>query len=75
MRCFETIVVSLVEIGSVTAEILLTLSLCGGWWWWWIKVIFMSHPTFELRLSWGCDNKHIKCRIIRLTDDFGLFKN
>ena len=24
----------------------------GGW----TKVIFMSHPTFELRLSWGCDN-------------------
>ena len=47
---------SLVEIWSVTGEILLTLSLCGwvvggGGGGWWIKVIFMSHPTFEL--SWG----------------------
>ena len=33
---------------SGTAEILLTLSFCGGCGWWWIKVIFMSHPTFEL---------------------------
>ena len=42
------------QIRSVTAEILLTLSLCGwvgGGGWWWIKVIFMSNPTFEL--SWG----------------------
>ena len=28
---------------SVTAEILLTLSLCE----WWSKVIFVSNPTFE----------------------------
>ena len=43
------------SIIAIHPEILLTLSLCGGGWWW-IKVIFMSHPTFELRLSWGCDN-------------------
>ena len=28
--------------------------VCGGGGWW-SKVIFLSHPTFELRLSWGCD--------------------
>ena len=29
-------------------------SIGGGgwwWWWWWIKVIFMSHPTYELSLG------------------------
>ena len=52
----------MVRIGSVTAVILLTLSLCGGGCWW-IKVIFVSNLAFimlclvELRLSWGCDNK------------------
>ena len=39
-------------IGSGTAEKYMTLSLCGGggrcWWWWWSKVLFMSHPNFEL---------------------------
>ena len=45
---------------SVTAEILLTLSLCGGGGWW--VVMDQSHfhvkPNFwvELRFSWGCDN-------------------
>ena len=24
----------------------------GGGWWWWSKVIFMSHPTFELSCGW-----------------------
>ena len=24
----------------------------GGGWWWWCEVIFMSNPTFELRLNW-----------------------
>ena len=46
-------------MGSVTAEILMTLSLCE-----WVgglgcKVIFLSHPTIvevALWLSWGCDN-------------------
>ena len=38
------------QIVSVTADILLTLSLYG-WWWWWVVV---SQSTFEL--SWGCDN-------------------
>ena len=33
--------------GSVTAEILLTLSLCGGGGWW-IKVIFVSNPTLVM---------------------------
>ena len=33
---------------SVTAEILLTLSLCGWVGGWWSKVIFVSNPTFEL---------------------------
>ena len=41
----------MVEIGLVTAEILLTLSLCIGGGGGWIRVIFVSHPTFEL--SWG----------------------
>ena len=46
-------------MGSVTAEILMTLSLCE-----WVgglgcKVLFLSHPTIvevALWLSWGCDN-------------------
>ena len=49
---------NVIKIGSGTAEILMSLSLSGGWvvvvsgWWlWWCKVIFMSNPTFEL--SWG----------------------
>ena len=33
---------SLVKIGSLTAKILLTLSLFGGGW---SKVIFLSNPT------------------------------
>ena len=41
----ETYTGSLVKIGSVTAEILLTLSLCGGGVVWVCKVIFMFNPT------------------------------
>ena len=51
----ETHPESLIKIGSVTAEILLTLSsrwVGGGWWWWWCKVIFVSHPTFQLSCGW-----------------------
>ena len=54
------------QFSSVTAEILLTLSLCvcmwgggqtGG-------VMFLANPTFvrlgsvELMLSWGCDKRY-----------------
>ena len=40
-----TYVSSFVKIGSVTAEILQTLSFCGWWWWVVCKVIFMSKQT------------------------------
>ena len=43
-----------IKIGSVTAEILLTLSFCGGGGV--CKVIFVSNPTVVLRLGWGFDN-------------------
>ena len=46
---------SLVKIGSVTAEILLTLSLCGvvGWWGGWgLHSHFRVQPPTTLRL--GC---------------------
>ena len=33
--------IKMVKIGSVTAEIMQTLSL---WWWWWTKVTFVSNP-------------------------------
>ena len=46
----QTYLLSFVKIGSGTAEILMTLSLCSGVWW--FKVIFMSSPTFELSWSW-----------------------
>ena len=36
--------------------------VCGGWW---SKVIFVSHPTFEL--SWGCDNSRAITKVIILT--------
>ena len=57
----------MVKIGSVTAEILLILSLCGvvGWWG---GVGFAqsfscqtsNYIEVRLSLSWGCDNKHCK---------------
>ena len=42
------------KFGSVTAEIILTLSLCGGGG----LSHFHVNPNFwvELRFSWGCDN-------------------
>ena len=38
---------SFIKIESVTAEILMTLSLCGWWWGGGVmcKAIFMSNPT------------------------------
>ena len=44
---------SLVKVGSGTAEILMTFEFL-----WWSKVIFVSNPTVELRLGWGCDNEN-----------------
>ena len=46
----RTYLSSLVKIGSVTAEIMLTLSLCGGWVGgggsrWMFRVIIISNPT------------------------------
>ena len=41
----------LVEIGSVTAEILLSLSLYDGGDGRWIKVIFVPYPIFESNLG------------------------
>ena len=46
-----------IKIGSGTAEILRTLSLCGGWAGLVVcKVIFKSNPTIVLMLGWGFDN-------------------
>ena len=60
---------SFIKIGSVTAEILLTLSFCGGWvrWGWvglggvgWGGWCLHNHyivkPNLVLRLGWGFDN-------------------
>ena len=43
----RSLILKFVEIGSVTAEILLTLSLRDGGGGRWIKVTFVSHPIFE----------------------------
>ena len=57
---------SLVKIVSVTAEILLTLSLCGVVGWVGFAQSF-SCPTsnyieVRLSLSWGCDNMGVRTR-------------
>ena len=49
------------KIWPVKAEILLTLSLCGGLRWWYVQSNFRVKPNFgsidvELLLSWGFDN-------------------
>ena len=45
----ETYLLNLAKIGSVTAEILLTLNFCGGGGGGGMQVIFVSHPiTFEV---------------------------
>ena len=49
------------KIWSVTAEILLKLSLCGGLRWWYAQSNFRVKPNLgwidvELLLSWGFDN-------------------
>ena len=50
---------SFIKIESVTAEILLILSFCGGW------VVFAKSfivkPNLVLRLGWGFDNKKNNC--------------
>ena len=48
-----TYLLSFVKIASVTAEILLILSFCGGGV---CRVIFFSTPTIVLRLGSGFDN-------------------
>ena len=61
------------NVSSVPAEILLTLSLCGGWGGV-CKVIFVAKPTYvmlgsglvELWFSWGFDKKaeHHICGLV-----------
>ena len=51
-----------IKIGSVTAKILLTLSLCGGWWWG-LQSHFLVKPNLVLRLGWGFDNT-VKTNVI-----------
>ena len=41
---------SSIKIGSVTPEILLPKSLCGGWWGWWVVV---CKPILVFTLSLG----------------------
>ena len=58
----ETYISSFIKIGSVTAEILLTLSLCGGRVGWYAKSfscltqLKVMLGWVELWLSWGFDN-------------------
>ena len=63
---YRTYLWSLVKIGSVTAEILLTLGLCGGW-----LVVVYSHfhvkhtlCLVRLRLSCGLDGIATTCHIV-----------
>ena len=56
----------IIKIGSVTAEILLTLSFCGGgggWGGWGGLWCFHSHfivkPNLVLRLGWDFDNEEV----------------
>ena len=63
---------SFIKIGSVTAEILLTLSLCGGW----VVVVVVKSfscktQPFGLRLGWGFDNLSLFfCCNVQLFPDF-----
>ena len=46
-----------IKIGSVTAEILLTLSFCGvGGVGWGVQSHYIVKPNLVLRLGWGFDN-------------------
>ena len=59
------------KVSSLTAEILLTLSLCG--WGGWCRVILLSNPTIVLRLGWGFDNNLFKDKLIfEVTEDLKL---
>ena len=46
------------KIGSVTAEIMLTLSLCGVVVGWGLHSHYIVKPNLVLRLGWGFDNTH-----------------
>ena len=59
----------MVRIESVTAEILLILSFCGGGV---CKVILLSKPTIVLRLGWGFDNDHVKSPKVKRFGDIRL---
>ena len=45
-------------MGSVTAEILLILSLCGGVGWGGLQSHFIVKPNLMLRLGWGFDKSY-----------------
>ena len=50
--CVQNYFLSFIKIGSVTAEILLTLSFCGGV----VQSHFIVKPNLVLRLGCGFDN-------------------